>query len=111
MLWGAVFLVTWTLLNLAHVNVVKMATFFWSAFEFVIIAWTRPCAVSSNAHWWQLWAVPLVLGSILGITTLYVLIEKARAMRAVKDSLAPPLRANWRISEGLLLGYCHVTGK
>jgi len=32
--------------------------------------------VSANAPWWQLWAVPLVLGSILGATALYVLMNK-----------------------------------
>jgi hypothetical protein len=47
-------------------------------FEFINIAWPRPYAVSPGAPWWQLWAVPLVLGSILGMTTLYVLMEKIR---------------------------------
>jgi hypothetical protein len=46
--------------------------------EFVNIAWPRVYAVSPDAPWWQLWAVPLVLGSILGITTLYVLINTIR---------------------------------
>jgi hypothetical protein len=35
---------------------------------------TITAAISPDAPWWQLWAVPLVLESILGITTLYVLI-------------------------------------
>jgi hypothetical protein len=47
-------------------------------FEFVNISWPRAYAVSPNAPWWQLWAVPLVLGSILGVTTLYILISKPR---------------------------------
>lgn len=58
--------------------VINVAAFLWSVFEFSNIAWPRAYAVSSNAPWWQLWAVPLVLGSILGVTTLYVLINKIR---------------------------------
>jgi amino acid transporter len=57
---------------------INVAAFLWSLFEFVNIAWPRSYAVSPNAPWWQLWAVPLVLGNILGITTLYVLIDKIR---------------------------------
>ena len=57
---------------------INVAAFLWSVFEFSNIAWPRAYAVSPNAPWWQLWAVPLVLGSILGVTTLYVLIKKAR---------------------------------
>jgi len=57
---------------------INTIAFIWSVFEFVNIAWPRTYAVSSNAPWWQLWAVPLVLGSILSITTLYVLINKDR---------------------------------
>ena len=57
---------------------INVAAFLWSVFEFFNIAWPRAYAVSPNAPWWQLWAVPLVLGSILGVTTLYVLIKKAR---------------------------------
>jgi len=55
---------------------INTAAFLWSVFEFINIAWPRPYAVSPDAPWWQLWAVPLVLGSILGMTTLYVLIGK-----------------------------------
>ncbi len=58
--------------------VINVAAFLWSLFEFVNIAWPRAYAVSSNAPWWQLWAVPLVLGSILSVTTLYVLITHVR---------------------------------
>ena len=57
---------------------INVAAFLWSVFEFVNIAWPRAYAVSLNAPWWQLWAVPLVLGSIVGVTTLYVLINKLR---------------------------------
>lgn len=56
---------------------INTAAFVWSVFEFVNIAWPRPYAVSPGAPWWQLWAVPLVLGSILGMTTLYVLFGKS----------------------------------
>jgi amino acid transporter len=57
---------------------INVVAFHWSLFEFINIAWPRPYAVSPDAPWWQLWAVPLVLGSILGVTTLYVLMEKIR---------------------------------
>lgn len=57
---------------------INMVAFLWSLFEFVNIAWPRAYAVSPGAPWWQLWAVPLVLGSILGVTTLYVLISHVR---------------------------------
>jgi hypothetical protein len=58
--------------------VINLVAFLWSVFEFVNIAWPRAYAVSANAPWWQLWAVPLVLGSILAVTTLYVLMNKIR---------------------------------
>lgn len=58
---------------------VNIAAFAWSLFEFVNIAWPRPYATSPHAPWWQLWAVPLVLGSILALTTLYVLIARNEA--------------------------------
>lgn len=58
--------------------VINAAAFLWSVFEFVNIAWPRAYAVSPDTPWWQLWAVPLVLGSILSITTLYILINKTR---------------------------------
>jgi len=56
---------------------INVAAFLWSLFEFINIAWPRVYAVSPDAPWWQLWAVPLVLGSILGVTTLYILINKS----------------------------------
>jgi amino acid transporter len=58
--------------------VINVVAFLWSVFEFVNISWPRAYAVSPNAPWWQLWAVPLVLGSILGVTTLYILFSKPR---------------------------------
>lgn len=58
--------------------VINAIAFIWSLFEFVNIAWPRAYAVSPNAPWWQLWAVPLVLGSILGATTMNIVIDKFR---------------------------------
>src|SRR5580765_8234401 len=57
---------------------INTIAFIWSVFEFVNIAWPRMYAVSPNAPWWQLWAVPLVLGSILCIATPYILIRNSR---------------------------------
>ena len=57
--------------------VINAVAFLWSVFEFVNIAWPRPYATSPDAPWWQLWAVPLVLGSILGMTTVYLLVVRA----------------------------------
>ena len=57
---------------------INTLAFIWSVFELVNIAWPRPYATAPAAPWWQLWAVPLVLGSILGITALYILINKMR---------------------------------
>ena len=57
---------------------INTIAFIWSVFEFVNIAWPRAYAVSPNAPWWQLWAVPLVLGSILCIATPYILIRNSR---------------------------------
>jgi len=58
--------------------VINTVAFIWSVFEFVNIAWPRVYAVAPNAPWWQLWAVPLVLGGILSITTLYILMDRVR---------------------------------
>jgi amino acid transporter len=57
---------------------INAVAFIWSVFELVNIAWPRPYATAPDAPWWQLWAVPLVLGSILVITALYVLINRMR---------------------------------
>ena len=64
---------------------INMVAFLWSLFEFVNIAWPRAYAVSPGAPWWQLWAVPLVLGSILGVTTLYVLISHVRRGSSIES--------------------------
>ena len=55
--------------------VINGIAFLWSVFEFINIAWPREYIAPLNAPWWQLWAVPLVLGAILGATTLYILIN------------------------------------
>jgi hypothetical protein len=57
---------------------INSVAFAWSVFEFVNIAWPRAYAVAPNAPWWQLWAVPLVLGGILAITTLHILMSRTQ---------------------------------
>jgi amino acid transporter len=59
---------------------INVIAFHWSMFEFINIAWPRPYAVSPDVPWWQLWAVPLVLGSIVGLTTLHVFYRKTRIL-------------------------------
>ncbi len=56
--------------------IINSLAFIWSLFELINIAWPRPYAISADAPWWQLWATPLVLGSILTITTLYILCKQ-----------------------------------
>ncbi|MDP1557756.1 MAG: APC family permease [Nitrosomonas sp.] len=56
--------------------VINVLAFIWSLFELINITWPRSYVISADAPWWQLWATPLVLGSILGVTTLYLLIKK-----------------------------------
>jgi len=59
--------------------VINATAFLWSLFEFINIAWPRAYAVALDAPWWQLWAVPLVLGGILALTTLDVVIRRNEA--------------------------------
>src|SRR5688500_14945864 len=49
---------------------INIIAFLWSVFELVNIAWPRAYAAAPDAPWWQLWVVPLVLGSIVSITAL-----------------------------------------
>ena len=56
--------------------IINSLAFAWSLFELINISWPRPYAVSADAPWWQLWATPLVLGSLLSITTVYILCRK-----------------------------------
>ena len=58
---------------------INVIAFHWSLFELINIAWPRPYAISPDAPWWQLWAVLLVLGSILSATTLYEVIGRIRS--------------------------------
>ncbi len=55
--------------------VINVVAFAWSLFELINIAWPRAYAISADAPWWQLWATPLVLASILGVTTLILFIK------------------------------------
>src|SRR5688500_12029847 len=64
--------------------VINTVAFAWSVFELVNIAWPRPYATAPNAPWWQLWAVPLVLGTIVSVTALYILMSKIRRKIASK---------------------------
>jgi amino acid transporter len=65
---------------------INVIAFHWSLFEFINIAWPRPYAISPDVPWWQLWAVPLVLGSILSMTMMYVLIGKIRGTASPKPA-------------------------
>ena len=67
--------------------VINATAFLWSLFEFINIAWPRAYAVAPDAPWWQLWAVPLVLGSILGTTTLYIVMKSILRERRQKNPL------------------------
>ncbi|MGE0471258.1 MAG: hypothetical protein AB7L09_07330 [Nitrospira sp.] len=58
---------------------INIIAFPWSVFEFIDTAWPRTYAISPDAPWRQsLLAIRLVLASVLGITTLSVLIGKVR---------------------------------
>jgi amino acid transporter len=57
---------------------INTVAFCWAVFELINIAWPREYVVAAGAPWWQLWAVPLVLGSILSVTTLHILINNKR---------------------------------
>jgi amino acid transporter len=64
--------------------VINIVAFLWSVFEFVNISWPRAYAAAPNAPWWQLWAIPLVLGTILGITGLHILMSRVRKKHVSK---------------------------
>ncbi|SFW39360.1 APC family permease [Nitrosovibrio sp. Nv17] len=61
--------------------VVNTVAFAWALFELVNIGWPRDYVAAPGAAWWQLWAVPLVLGTILTLTTLHVQIGHRRRMK------------------------------
>ena len=67
---------------------INTMAFLWSVFELINIAWPRPYAASPTAPWWQIWAVPLVLGGILGLTALSILFSKNRKKTAARN-IAP----------------------
>ncbi len=55
--------------------VINIVAFAWALFELINIAWPRAYAISVDAPWWQLWATPLVLSGILGMTTLILFVK------------------------------------
>lgn len=55
--------------------VINIVAFAWALFELINIAWPRSYAISVDAPWWQLWATPLVLAGILGMTTLILFVK------------------------------------
>jgi amino acid transporter len=66
---------------------VNTVAFAWALFELANIAWPRDYVVAPGAPWWQLYAVPLVLGSILGVTTLHILINGRPSESKRPDSI------------------------
>jgi hypothetical protein len=56
--------------------IINIIAFLWSLFELINIAWPRTYLASPDAPWWQIWAVPLVLGGIMSVTTLTILIRR-----------------------------------
>ena len=65
---------------------INTVAFAWALFELANIAWPREYVVAAGAPWWQLYAVPLVLGSILGVTTLHILMNNNRKEHKKDDS-------------------------
>lgn len=57
-------------------TIINTLAFIWAVFELINIGWPREYMAAPGAPWWQLWAVPLVLGSILLLTTLHVQINR-----------------------------------
>ncbi|SEP93905.1 APC family permease [Nitrosomonas ureae] len=62
--------------------VINSLAFAWALFELINIAWPRPYAIAADAPWWQLWATPLVLGSMLSVTTIYLFFGKLLRSRS-----------------------------
>ena len=61
--------------------VINIVAFVWALFELINIGWPRDYIAAPGASWWQLWAVPLVLGVILVLTTLHVQMGHRRAIK------------------------------
>lgn len=71
---GALRLGRWGLL-------INIIAFIWALFELINIGWPRDYIAAPGASWWQLWAVPLVLGVILALTILHVQMGRKRAIK------------------------------
>lgn len=71
---GALRLGRWGLL-------INIIAFIWALFELINIGWPRDYIAAPGASWWQLWAVPLVLGVILALTTLHVQMGRKCAIK------------------------------
>ncbi len=57
---------------------INAMAFVWAMFELINIGWPRAYTISPDAPWYLLWAIPIVLGGLMGITTLVILINKIR---------------------------------
>lgn len=64
---------------------INTIAFVWALFELINIGWPRSYVVAPDAPWWQLWAVALVLGGILSVTTMHILINS----RKVQEDSSP----------------------
>ncbi|CAD86331.1 MULTISPECIES: APC family permease [Nitrosomonas] len=73
--------------------VINTVAFVWALFELINIGWPREYVAAPGAPWWQLWAVPLVLGTILALTTLHVQMgHKRRMKRALSGTVTDDLQ-------------------
>lgn len=68
--------------------VINIIAFTWALFELINIGWPREYVAAPGAPWWQLWAVPLVLGTILVLTTLHVQTAHKRRMKKTASGTA-----------------------
>ncbi|SFU61561.1 amino acid/polyamine/organocation transporter, APC superfamily [Nitrosomonas eutropha] len=68
---------------------INVVAFIWALFELINIGWPRDYIAAPGASWWQLWAVPLVLGTLLILTTLHVQTGYKRAIKKVLGITAP----------------------
>jgi amino acid transporter len=68
--------------------VINSLAFVWALFELINIGWPREYVAAPGASWWQLWAVPLVLGTILVLTTLHIQLGHQRRMKKTVSSTA-----------------------
>ncbi len=68
--------------------IINIVAFTWALFELINIGWPREYVAAPDASWWQLWAVPLVLGTILILTTLHVQTGHKRRMKKTLSGTA-----------------------